>query len=193
VWGEKGGGQEGQKGERATTRVSLREKQNDATDDSDLASNGPQPFSPHLRTEDQPLATFFGILHLDCFGLQVVHLSTVVGLTTDSWCLLWCSLSCWGIDYWRLLSCFLWTVLRLVVLFSTVEAHMASYLRWSCLAILVGCWGRKASYLVVLTLLLISSRLGALTVLLLLRELPLVLVLMLTLVPVLVTLLELLG
>jgi hypothetical protein len=26
VWGRKGGGQEGQKGERATTRVSLREK-----------------------------------------------------------------------------------------------------------------------------------------------------------------------
>ena len=34
-----------QKGERATTRVSLREKRNDATDDSNLASNGPQPFS----------------------------------------------------------------------------------------------------------------------------------------------------
>jgi hypothetical protein len=54
-----GGGQEGQKGERATTRVSLQEKRNDATDDSDLASNDPQPFSPHPRTEDQPLATFF--------------------------------------------------------------------------------------------------------------------------------------
>ena len=62
VCGEKGGGQEGQKGERATTRVSFREKRNDATDDSDLASNGPQPFFPHPRTEDQPLATFFGIL-----------------------------------------------------------------------------------------------------------------------------------
>jgi hypothetical protein len=61
VWGEKGGGggQEGQTGERATTRVSLREKRNDATDDSDLASNGPQPFFPHPRTEDQSLATFF--------------------------------------------------------------------------------------------------------------------------------------
>jgi hypothetical protein len=56
------GGQEGEKGERATTRVSLREKRNDATDDSELASNGPQPFFPHPRTEDQPLATFFGIL-----------------------------------------------------------------------------------------------------------------------------------
>jgi hypothetical protein len=45
--GEKGGwaAKKGQKGKRATTRVSLREKRNDATDDSDLASNGPQPFS----------------------------------------------------------------------------------------------------------------------------------------------------
>jgi hypothetical protein len=61
------------------------------------------------------------------------------------------------------------------------------------LAILVGCWGRKTSCLVVLTLVLISSRLGALTVLLLLllRKLPLVLVLVLTVM--LVTLLELLG
>jgi hypothetical protein len=50
-----------------------------------------------------------------------------------------------------------------VVLFSTVETCATSHLRWSCLAILVGCWGRKASYLVVLTLVLISSRLGVLT------------------------------
>jgi hypothetical protein len=62
------------------------------------------------------------------------------------------------------------------------------------LAILVGCWGGKASCLVVLMLVLISSRLGDLMVLLLLlRELPLVLVLVLTLMLVLVTLLELLG
>jgi hypothetical protein len=62
------------------------------------------------------------------------------------------------------------------------------------LAILVGCWGRKTSCLVVLTLVLISSRLGVLTVLLLLlRKLSLVLVLVLTLMLVLVTLLELLG
>jgi hypothetical protein len=58
------------------------------------------------------------------------------------------------------------------------------------LAILGGCWGRKASCLIILTLVLISSLLFALTVLLL-RKLPLVLVLMLTLM--LVTLLELLG
>jgi hypothetical protein len=70
---------------------------------------------------------------------------------------------------------------------------MTSYLCWGCLAILVGCWGRKTSCLVVLTLVVISSRLGVLTVLLLLlRKLPLVLVLVLTLVLMLVTLLELL-
>jgi hypothetical protein len=50
--GEKGGGQEGKKGERATTRFSLREKRNNATDDSDLASIRPQPFFSHPRTED---------------------------------------------------------------------------------------------------------------------------------------------
>jgi hypothetical protein len=61
------------------------------------------------------------------------------------------------------------------------------------MAILIGCWSKKTSCLVVLTLVLIYSRLGALTVLLLLqlRKLPLVLVLVLTLM--LVTLLELLG
>jgi hypothetical protein len=81
-----------------------------------------------------------------------------------------------------------------VIMFSTVEACMTSYLCWGCLAILVGCWGRKTSYLVVLTLVLISSRLSVLTILLLLllRKLPLVLVLVLTLMLVLVTLLELL-
>jgi hypothetical protein len=81
-----------------------------------------------------------------------------------------------------------------MILLSTLEACTTSYLCWGCLAILVGCWGRKTSCLVVLTLLLISSRLGVLTVLLLLlRKLPLVLVLVLTLMLVLVTLLELLG
>jgi hypothetical protein len=61
------------------------------------------------------------------------------------------------------------------------------------LGILVGCWSRKTSSLVILTLVLISSLMGVLTVLLLvLRKLPLVLVLMLTLMLVLVTLLELL-
>jgi hypothetical protein len=106
---------------------------------------------------------------------------------------LWCSLSCWGIDCWRLLGCFLWTILRPVILFSTVEACTTSYLCWGYLAILVDCWGRKMSCLVVLMFVLISSRLSVLTVLLLLlRKLSLVLVLVLTLMLVLVTLLELL-
>jgi hypothetical protein len=124
---------------------------------------------------------------LDCFGLQVIQLSMVVGLTMDSWCLLWRSLSCWDIDCWRLLSYILGTVLRPVILFSTVEACTTSYLCWGYLDVLVGCWGRKTSCLVVLTLVLISSRLDVLMVLLklLLRKLSLALVL------VLVTLLEL--
>jgi hypothetical protein len=92
------------------------------------------------------------------------------------------------------MGCFLWTILRPVILFSTVEACTTSYLCWGFLAILVGCGGRKMSCLVVLTLVLISSRLIVLTVLLLLllRKLPLVLVLVLMLMLVLVTLLELL-
>jgi hypothetical protein len=48
--GERGvAAKKGKKGGRATTRVSLWEKRNDARDDSDLASNGPQPFS-HIHT-----------------------------------------------------------------------------------------------------------------------------------------------
>jgi hypothetical protein len=104
-------------------------------------------------------------------------------------------LSCWGIDCWRLLGCFLGTVLRPVILFSTVEACTTSYLCGGCLAILFGCWGRKTGCLVVLTVVLISSRLSVLTVLLLLRKLSLVLLLLvltLMLVLVWVTLLELL-
>jgi hypothetical protein len=46
VWGARGvAAKKRQKGGRATTRVSLQEERNEATDDSDLASNGPQPFS----------------------------------------------------------------------------------------------------------------------------------------------------
>jgi hypothetical protein len=45
VWGKGVAAKKGEKGGRAATRVSLREKRNDASDDSDLASNGPQPFS----------------------------------------------------------------------------------------------------------------------------------------------------
>jgi hypothetical protein len=126
----------------------------------------------------------------------VVHLSMVVSLTTDSWRLLWCYLSCWGIDCWRLLSCLLRTVLRPVILFPTIEACTTSYLHWSCLVVLVGCWGRKTSCLVILTLILTSYLLVVLMVLLLLllRKLPLILLLVLTLmlVTLRVTLLELL-
>jgi hypothetical protein len=78
-----------------------------------------------------------------------------------------------------------------MVLLSTVKTCAASHLRWGYLAILVGYWGRKASCLVVLTLVLISSQLSVRTVLLLLllKKLPLVLVMT----RMLVNLLELLG
>jgi hypothetical protein len=77
-----------------------------------------------------------------------------------------------------------------MVLFHTVETCTTSSLSWSCLVVLVGCWGRKMGYLVALTLVLISSLLVILTVLLLLlRKLPLVL-LLLVLTLTLVTLLE---
>jgi hypothetical protein len=78
-------------------------------------------------------------------------------------------------------------------LFSIVEACTTYYLCWGCLAILDGYGCRKASCLVALTLVLISSRLSVLTVLLLLllRKLPLVLVLVLTLMLVLVLVLVL--
>jgi hypothetical protein len=71
-------------------------------------------------------------------------------------------------------------VLHPVVWFPIIEACTTSYLCWSCLVVLVDCWVRKARCLVVLTLVLISSLLVALTVLLL-RKLPLVLLLVLTL------------
>jgi hypothetical protein len=107
--------------------------------------------------------------------------------------LLHCILSDWGIGSWLLLSCFLWAMIRPMALFSTVETCTTSSL--SCLVVLVGCWGRKMGYLVALALVLTSSLLVVLTVLLLLRKLPLVLlrlVLTLMLVLMLVTLLELL-
>jgi hypothetical protein len=87
-----------------------------------------------------------------------------------------------------------------MALFSIVKTSSASSLCWGCLVALIGCWGRKARCLVVLPLVLVSSRLVVLAVLLLLllRERPLKLLLMRTLVLVLmlvslrVTLLELL-
>jgi hypothetical protein len=81
-----------------------------------------------------------------------------------------------------------------MTLFPIVETCMTSSLRWRCLVVLVGCWGRKAGFLVAMTLILISSLLVVLTVLLvLLRKLPLILLLLvLSLMLVLVTLIELL-
>jgi hypothetical protein len=79
-----------------------------------------------------------------------------------------------------------------VALFPTIETCATSSLRWSCLVVLVGCWGRNARCLVVLMLVLISSLLVVLTVLLLLRELSLILLLVVTLMLVLAALLELL-
>jgi hypothetical protein len=75
----------------------------------------------------------------------------------------------------------------------------ASSLRWGYLAVLIGCWGRKAMCLIVLPLVLTSYwwTMLAVLLLLLLRELTLELLLVRTLVLVLislrVTLLELLG
>jgi hypothetical protein len=66
VWGgRQGAAKKGQKGERATTRVSLREKRNDTTDDFDLASNDPQPFSHSHTPKINLRQLFFGILHND--------------------------------------------------------------------------------------------------------------------------------
>jgi hypothetical protein len=106
--------------------------------------------------------------------------------------LLRCILPDWGIGSWLRLSCFLWAMIRPMALFPTVETCTTSSLRWSCLVVLVGCWGRKARCLVALTLILISSLLVVLTILLLmLRKLPLILLLLvLALILVLMTLLE---
>jgi hypothetical protein len=84
-----------------------------------------------------------------------------------------------------------------VALFPIMETSTTSSLRWSCLVVLIGCWGRKARCLVALALVWISSLLVVLMALLLLRELS-VLLLVLTLMLILmlrlmlVTLLDLL-
>jgi hypothetical protein len=114
--------------------------------------------------------------------------------------LLRCILSCRGIRNRLLLSCFLWAMRCPVACFPIVETSTTSSLLWSCFVAQIGCWGRKARCLVVLSLILVSSLLVVLAVLLLLlRELSLVLLLMLMLILALVlmslrvTLLELLG
>ena len=87
-------------------------------------------------------------------------------------------------------------MIRLVTLFPTMETSVVSSLRWRCLVALIGCWGRMARCLVVLSLVLISSLLVVLALLLLLlRGLPLILLLVLTLmlVSLRATLLEPLG
>jgi hypothetical protein len=57
----------GKRGKRPPLGFSLREKRSDATDDSDFASNGPQPFS-HIHAPKINLwQHFFGILHA-CSG-----------------------------------------------------------------------------------------------------------------------------
>jgi hypothetical protein len=63
--GERGvAAKKGETGGRAATRVSLREKRNDASDDSELASNGSQSFS-HIHAPKINLwQHFLGILHL---------------------------------------------------------------------------------------------------------------------------------
>jgi hypothetical protein len=91
--------------------------------------------------------------------------------------MLQCILLDWGIRSWLLLSYFLWAMICPMALFPIVEICMTSSLRWHCLVVLVGCWGRKAGCLLALTLILISSLLVVLAVLLLLRKLPRVLLL----------------
>ena len=82
---------QGQKGEKATTRVSLREKRSDATDDSDLASNGPQPFSHIHASKINLWQLFFGILQRDSnlwrFLTKGKHLlmKKIVVLKFDHW------------------------------------------------------------------------------------------------------------
>lgn len=125
---------------------------------------------------------------LDCFGLQVVHLSTVVRLVTIACCRLQYTLPCWSIGVGLLLSYLLWALHRPVALISTVETSSASSLCWGCLVALICCWGRKARCLVVLLLILITSLLAVLTILLLLWVLPLKLLLMRTLILILISL-----
>jgi hypothetical protein len=88
----KGGGAAKQKGERATTRVSLREKRNDATDDFDLASNGPQPFSHIHAPKINLLQYFFGILHIPYKTIEcmyTVYVKTKKEEKTVHWTV-WC-------------------------------------------------------------------------------------------------------
>jgi hypothetical protein len=52
----------GKRGKRPSLGFSLQEKRSDTTDDSDLASNGPQPFSHIHALKINLWQCFFGIL-----------------------------------------------------------------------------------------------------------------------------------
>ena len=67
-----------------------------------------------------------------------------------------------------------------MALLSTVETCSVSNLSSCCLTVLLGCWGRKTGCLLILPLILASSRLIVLTILILvLRVLPLELLMLL--------------
>jgi hypothetical protein len=79
----------------------------------------------------------------------VVHLSKLdTRLPKVVASMLQCILFDWDIGSWLLLNCFLWAMIHPMALFPTVETCMTFFLRWSCLVVLVGCWGRKARCLV---------------------------------------------
>jgi hypothetical protein len=97
--GERGAAaKKGQKGERATTRVSLRDKINDATNDSYLASNGPQPFSQIHALKINLWQHFFGILHQPikyrCLG------APKQGTVASQMDMVACSIFIWDIWWW---------------------------------------------------------------------------------------------
>jgi hypothetical protein len=62
----------GKRGKQPPLGFSFREKRSDTTDDSDLASNGPQPFS-HIHAPKINLWQFFGILHYLCHLLYFLN------------------------------------------------------------------------------------------------------------------------
>jgi hypothetical protein len=61
----------GKRGKRPPLGFSLRDQRCDATDDSDLASNGPQPFSYIHAPKINLWQHFFGILQSLCSILKL--------------------------------------------------------------------------------------------------------------------------
>jgi hypothetical protein len=95
---------------------------------------------------------------LNCFSLQVVQSSMIVARLRAVACSgLRHILLCWGIGALLLLGCLLRTLHHPVALLSTVETCSVSNLSWCCLTVLLGCWGRKMKYLLILPLQLTSS------------------------------------